>query len=118
MVADGYYVNYKSILVSKVFYQVHGVEYKETFAPVSNINTIMLVLSIVASKRWEVHHMDVKSVFLHGDLHEDIYMKHTKYFIHDPSLIFRLNKSLYVLTQAHIAWYSKMENFLLSKGLE
>ena len=35
-----------------------------------------MVLAIVASKRWEVHHMDVKSDFLHGDLEEDIYMKH------------------------------------------
>ena len=40
----------------------------------TKMDSIMLVLDIVASKRWEVHHMDVKSDFLPGDLHEDIYM--------------------------------------------
>ena len=118
MDVDGLYVKYNPMLVSKVFSQVHGVEYIETFAPVAKMDSIRLALAIATSKQWEVHHMDVKSDFIHGDLHEDIYMQHPKSFIHDPSLIFRLKKSLYVLKQAHIAWYSKMENFLLSKGLE
>ena len=50
-------------------------EYIETFAPVTNMDPIRLVLVIVASKRWEVHHMDVKSAFIHGDLHEERYMQ-------------------------------------------
>ena len=41
--------------------------------------------------------MDVKSVFLHGDLHEEIYMQQHEGFIHDPSLVCRLKKSLYGL---------------------
>ena len=44
--------------------------------------------------------MDVKSDFLHGDLHEDISMKQYKGFIHDPSLVCRLKKYLYGLKQA------------------
>ena len=51
-----------------------GVDYIETFEPVAKIDSIKLVLAIAASKRWEVHHMDVKSDFIHGDLHEDIYI--------------------------------------------
>ena len=62
--------------------------------------------------------MDVKSEFLHGDLHEDIYMQKHEGFIHDPSLVFKLNKSIYGLKQAPRAWYAKMENFLLSIGFE
>ena len=72
--ADGYDIKYKARLVSKLFSQVQGVDYTETFAPVANMNSIRLVLSIIASKQWEVHHMDVKNDFLHSDLHEDIYM--------------------------------------------
>ena len=49
-------------------------EYNETFAPNSRMDSIRLVLAIEASKKWEVHHMDVKSAFLHGDLEEEIYM--------------------------------------------
>ena len=118
MVVDGSYKNYKEILVSKVFYQVHGMDYRETFAPVAKMDTIMLVLSIATSKRWKVHHMDVKTDFIHGDLHEEIYMQNLEGFIHDPSLVFILKKSLYGLKQAPEAWYAKMDNFLLSLGFE
>ena len=62
--------------------------------------------------------MDVNSYFLHGDLHEKIYMQQPKCFIHDPSLVFRLNKFCYGLKQAPMDWYAKMDNFLLSLGFE
>ena len=62
--------------------------------------------------------MDVKSDFIHGDIHEEIHMQQIKGFIHDPSLIFRLNKSLYGLKQAPRAWYAKMEKIMLSLGFE
>ena len=62
--------------------------------------------------------MDVKSDFLHVDIHEEIYMKKPKGFIHDPSLFFRLKKSLYGLKKAPRAWYANMDNFLLSQGFE
>ena len=95
-----------------------GVDYTETFAPVAKMDSIRLVLAIVASKWWEVHHMDVKSHFIHGDIHEDIYIQKHEGFIHCPSLVCRLKKSLYGLKQAPKAWYAKMDNFLLSLGFE
>eukprot|EP00253_Pinus_taeda_P026685 PITA_26685 len=58
--------------------------------------------------------MDVKSAFLHGDLHEEIYMEQPTGFIQtDSSLVCRLKKSLYGLKQAPRAWYAKMDSFLL-----
>eukprot|EP00253_Pinus_taeda_P020882 PITA_20882 len=61
--------------------------------------------------------MDVKSPFLHGDLHEEIYMEQPIGFIQtDSSLVCRLKKSLYGLKQAPRAWYAKMDNFLLESG--
>ena len=74
VVVDGFNIKYKVRLVYKGSSQVQGVDYTDTFAPVAKLDSIRLVLAIAASKRWEVHHMDVKSDFLHGDLHEDIYM--------------------------------------------
>ena len=50
-------------------------DYNETFTLVARMEPIRLALEIAASKSWEVHHMDVKSDFLHGDLEEDIYMR-------------------------------------------
>ena len=60
--------------MKKEYSQVHGIDYNETFSHVARMESIRVFLDIVDSKRWEVHHMDVKSSFLHGDLEEDIYM--------------------------------------------
>ena len=62
--------------MEKIFSQVQGVDYHETFAPLAKMDSIPLVLENSASKHWEVHHMDVKSEFMHGYIHEKIYMKH------------------------------------------
>ena len=78
--ADKYDINYKAIFVSKGFYQFQVVEYTETFVSVAKMDSIRLVLAIVASKCWEVHHMDVKSAFLHGEIQEEIYMQQTEFF--------------------------------------
>ena len=69
-VVDGYPIKYKEILVAKGFFQVQVIDYNESFAPVAKMDSIRLVLAIAASKQWEVHHMDVKSSFLHGDTKE------------------------------------------------
>eukprot|EP00253_Pinus_taeda_P025436 PITA_25436 len=61
--------------------------------------------------------MDVKSTFLHGDLHEEIYMEQPTGFIKtDSTLVCRLNKSLYGLKQAPQDWCAKMDSFLLETG--
>ena len=92
-------------------------DYNETFASVARMDSIRLAVAVTASKRWEVHHMDVKISFLHGDLKEEIYMKQPEGFV-DPSLVYRLRKSLYGLKQAPRAWYSKMDSFLISQKFE
>jgi hypothetical protein len=54
---------------------VCNIDYDEAFAPIANMDFIHLKLFIVASKGWEVHQMDVKNAFFHGDLSEEIYME-------------------------------------------
>ena len=73
-----------------------------------------MVLSIADSNKCKVHHMDVKCVFLNGDLTEEIYMHQPKWFVSNPYFVCRLNKSLYGLKQAPRAWYAKIDGFLLS----
>ena len=91
-------------LVAKGFSQVQGVDYHETFAPVAKMDSIRLVLAI--------------SDFLHGDIHEEIYMKHPEGYITDPYLVCKLKKSLYGLKQAPREWYSKMDSFLLLQNFQ
>eukprot|EP00253_Pinus_taeda_P022162 PITA_22162 len=82
------------------------------------MNSLRLVLSLAASFEWEVHQMDVKSAFLHGDLHEEIYMEQPIGFIQTDSSLLNQHKknSLYGLKQAPQAWYAKMDSFLLESG--
>ena len=61
--------------MAKGYSQVHGMDYNDTFTHAARMDFIPIILAIAASKRWEVHHMDVKSAFLHGDLKEEIYMR-------------------------------------------
>jgi hypothetical protein len=104
---------HKARLVSKGFSQVDGIEFNKTFAPIAKMNFI-LIISLVVSHKWEVHQMNVTSTFLHGDLHEEIYMEQPSYYIHNDSNLFvLLKKSLYGLKQVPRAGYDKMEKFLL-----
>jgi hypothetical protein len=73
-----------------------------------------LSLAIAATKGWEVHQMDVKNAFLHGDLSNEIYMEQPQRFIQNSSLVCRLKKSLYGLKQTPRAWYAKMDYYFLS----
>jgi len=67
--------HYKARLVALGNKHECRVDYEETFAPVAKMTTVRTILAIVASKSWPLHQMDVKNVFLHGDLKEEIYMK-------------------------------------------
>ena len=70
---DGQIKHYKACLVTQGFSQVEGIDYNETFAPVTKFNSIWL-LALSAHFNWEIHQMDVKSAFLNGELEEEIYI--------------------------------------------
>lgn len=44
------------------------------YAPVTRLETVRLLLALSAKKNWEVHHLDVKTAFLNGDIKEDVYV--------------------------------------------
>jgi len=72
--SDGTLNSYKVRLVVVGNKQEHGIECDETFASVAKMTIVRTILSIAASNRWYLlHQMDVKNVFLQGNLTEDIY---------------------------------------------
>ncbi|KAE8661431.1 putative WRKY transcription factor 4 [Hibiscus syriacus] len=72
---------YKARLVVKGFQQKEGIDYNEIFSPDVKLSTIRLVLKIVAAENLHLEQLDVKAVFLHGDLEEEIYMWQPECFI-------------------------------------
>ena len=62
--------------------------------------------------------MDVKSVFFHGDLVEEIYMEQPPSFVTDSTLVCQLKKSLQGLKQAPRAWYEKIDRFFFNLGFK
>nr|GEW07400.1 isochorismate synthase, chloroplastic [Tanacetum cinerariifolium] len=81
MKADGTIDKYKARLVIKGYRQHEGLDYFDTYSPVTRITSIRMVLAIAALRILEVHQMDVKIAFLSGDLEEDIYMNQPEGFI-------------------------------------
>ena len=70
--ADGSISRYKDRLVAKGYAQTYGIDFEETFRPVAKMSTVIAVIAMAASKRWDLHQMDVKNSFLNGELHEEV----------------------------------------------
>ena len=75
--ADGSINKFKARLVAKGYIQRHGIDFDEVFAPVARIETVRFIIALAASKGWQIHHLDVKTAFLHGDLKEEVFVCQT-----------------------------------------
>ena len=82
---------YKVKLVAKGFTQKDGIDYKETFSPVSKKDSLRIILALVAHYDLELHQMDVKTAFLNGDLEEEIYMDQPEGFVSTGRKIWCVN---------------------------
>nr|GFB79764.1 copia protein [Tanacetum cinerariifolium] len=104
-----------SRLVVRGYRQVEGIDFEESFALVARMEAIRIFLAYATHKSFSMFQMDVKTVFLHGSLKEDVFVCQPEGFIDadPPSHVYKLKKALYGLKQAPKAWYDELSMFLL-----
>ena len=68
--SNGSIEKYKVRLVAKGFSQKLNVDYFDTFAHVTRISSIHILIALASIHKLLIHQMDVKTTFLNGDLEE------------------------------------------------
>ena len=85
--------------MAKGYSQQEGIDFKETFSPVSTKYFLCIIMAIMAHFDLDLHHMDVRKTFLTGDLVEDVYMSQPIGFaeVGKEHMVCKLHKSIYGL---------------------
>ena len=75
--------------------------------------------SMVAMLSWPLFQLDIKNVFLHGDLAEEVYMEQPFGFVDqgESSLVCKLLHSLSCLKQSPRAWFSRFSSMVQEFGM-
>ena len=73
--SDGSIDKYKARLVAKGNRQKEGLNYFDTYSPVTRITSIQMLIAIIVLHNLDIHQTDVKTAFLNGEINEEIYME-------------------------------------------
>lgn len=107
---------YKARWVAKGYAQTYGVNYTDTYAPMSRMTTIRIVMFLCVQFGLIAHQLDVCTAYLNSDLDHIVLMEPPKGFCNDKTLVCRLNKSLYGLKQSAKLWNDTLNEFLVNLG--
>lgn len=114
--ATGNVVRHKVRLVAQGFSQIPGIDYLETYAPVTKIASIRLVCALSAIYDLDLEQLDIKTAYLNGYLKEEIYMKPPEGVGADSNDIWLLLRTLYGLKQSGKVWNDLINGVLIELG--
>ena len=117
---DGSIARLKACFVAKGYAQTYGVDYSDTFSLVAKMTYVRLFISMAATYNLDLHQLDIKNVFLHGNLQEEVYMKQPLGFVAQGEIgrVCRLQKPLYGLKQSPRAWLGKFSQVVKEFGMQ
>lgn len=72
--SNGIIERFKARLIAKGYNQIKGLDYPDTYFPVTNLSIVRLVIALPSINNWNLRRIDVSNAFLHYELHGDVYM--------------------------------------------
>ena len=93
-------------------------DYDQVFSPVVRFETVHLIVSMAALENWHMHGLDIRNVYLYGELDEEIYMEQPEGFSvpNKTGHVLRLQRALYRLKQARLAWWQALKQSMEELG--
>ena len=93
---------FKARSVAQGYSQLRGLDYEEVLSLVARYTSVRSLLALANVQDLEIHQMDVKTAFLNGSLHREIYMSQPEGFVDlgRPNHVCKLKESIYGLKQS------------------
>ena len=84
-------------------------------SPTCGKETMQIFFAIAVSMKWQVDSIDIRAAFLQGkQINRNVFIKPPK--VTGSVMLWKLNKAVYVLTDAPRKWYSKVNEELNATG--
>jgi hypothetical protein len=105
--------------VAKVYSQVKGLNFDETFAPIVRLESLCILLSYATHHGFMLYQIDVKIAFLNGPIKEEVYIEQPPNFESEeyPNHVYKVHNALYELKQGPRVWYECLRIFLNENSL-
>jgi hypothetical protein len=110
--SHGNFLKCKARSVARGSQQEEGRDFNEIFSPVVKTESIRFLLAFAAVEDFEIHQIDIRSAFLHGQVVEDIYLYAPEGAGFREGTVLKLNKSLYGIKQAPRVFYEMVKDHL------
>jgi hypothetical protein len=118
--SDGEILKLKARLVSMGYAQIHGLDYRETYAPTSRFESFRMLLHAGATLDYEIDHVDVKTAFHNRLLEEEIWQAQPKGFevLGKEQWVWKLQRGMYGLKQGSRSWNRRLNGAMISLGFQ